>query len=156
MVVPWLLRTNAYRCAMEAGGDGDSATALLDDLERRFVFVVAEAALGTWPDEPGCMVDQIAHLSVVAERPKVRLGVVPQGLVRGGMALPLHGFTVYDQAAVTVETFTRELTLTNEPEVSAYLGIFEGFEQAAVFGDEMRVLDEGIMRDYERVTRSIH
>jgi hypothetical protein len=72
------------------------------------------------------------------------------------LCVPLHGFTLYDQAAVTLETFAHELTLTNEDDVRIYVRVFEGFQRAAVFGGGARALVERVMRDYEKVAHSIH
>ncbi|MCW2938094.1 MAG: hypothetical protein JWN00_1079, partial [Actinomycetia bacterium] len=130
---------------------------VLDDQEKRFSFVIAEQALRTWPGSGDCMPGQLARLLEVAERPNVRLGVVPRSAdVSPVLCVPLHGFTLYDDAAVTVETFAHELTLTNEDDVRIYVRVFEGFQRAAVFGGGARALVERVMRDYEKVAHSIH
>ncbi|MDB4872688.1 MAG: hypothetical protein JWL97_3692 [Gemmatimonadales bacterium] len=159
-VIPALLRTPDYAGSAEPlspGGEAEQA-AVLGEAGRRFVFVVGEAALRTWPGSGACMAGQLAHLLEVAGRPNVRLGVVP-GSVPSGSArswVPLHGFTLYDEAAVTVETFTRELTLSDEHDVRVYIEAFGGFEEAAVFGDEARVLVERAADDLGNVLGSIH
>ena len=150
VVVPRLLWTAEYAAAVGAAVDGAS---VLEDEGRCFVFVVAEAALRTWPGSGECMAGQLARLVEVSGRANVRLGVVPGAAVP---RVPLHGFSVYDDAAVSVETFTRELTLTGADEVRAYVEIFEGFERAAVFGDEARRLMERACRDLQKVLSSIH
>ena len=58
--------------------------------------------------------------------------------------------------ALTLETFAHELTLTNEEDVRIYVRVFEGFQRAAVFGGGACALVERVMRDYEKVARSIH
>ncbi|WP_067806513.1 Scr1 family TA system antitoxin-like transcriptional regulator [Actinomadura formosensis] len=149
-VVPRLLWTAEYATATGVTVDEVS---VLEDEGRRFVFVVAEAVLRTWPGSGACMEGQLARLVEVSGWANVRLGVVP----RAGMPrVPLHGFTVYDDAAVSVETFTRELTLTDADEVRAYVETFERFERAAVFGDEARGLVERAARDLRKVLGSIH
>ncbi|MFD0857216.1 helix-turn-helix domain-containing protein [Actinomadura adrarensis] len=152
-VVPGLLRTAEYAAEFGDGLVGGERALVLDG-DRRLTFVVAEAVLRTWPGSGECMRGQLAYLLGVAERPNIRLGVLA-GSVGFGRS-PLHGFTVYDDAAVSVETFTRELTLSGADEVGEYLGIFEGFERAAVFGDQARVLVEGAARDLDKVLGSIH
>lgn len=104
------------------------------------------------------MPGQLARLVAVAGRPNVRLGVVPAGVgvESGRSGVPLHGFTLYDESAVTVETFTRELTLTDEADVRAYVEVFEGFARSAVFGDEAVELVERVGRDLGKVLGSIH
>jgi transcriptional regulator with XRE-family HTH domain len=160
VVIPGPLRTAGYIAAIQSVSAGDEAdrSAVLDDPERRFTFVITEGALRTWPGSGACMADQLAHLVAVSRRSNVELGVVPASASQASarLAVPLHGFTVYDEAAVTVETFTRELTFTDADEVRAYLEIFEGFRRSAVFGDEARSLVERVAGDYERVLGSIH
>ncbi|WP_433466727.1 Scr1 family TA system antitoxin-like transcriptional regulator [Spirillospora sp. CA-128828] len=150
MVVPRLLWTAEYAAA---AGAGDSAGPSLEGDGRRFSFVVSEAALRTWPGSGECMAGQFAHLLAVSGLEGVRLGVVPREIAP---RVPLHGFTVYDDAAVTVETFTREMTLTDADEVRAYVEIFEGFERAAVFGDSARALVEDAARDLRETLGFIH
>lgn len=50
----------------------------------------------------------------------------------------MHGCTLFDDVAVTVETFTRELTLTHEEEVAAYAEIFEEFRMVECGGGVRR------------------
>ncbi|MFD0685696.1 hypothetical protein [Actinomadura fibrosa] len=57
---------------------------------------------------------------------------------------------------MTVETFTREMTLTGADEVRAYAEIFGAFERAAVFGDEARDLVRRAAHYLENVLGSIH
>jgi hypothetical protein len=85
------------------------------------------------------MAGQLAYLVKASAWSHVRFGVLPGG---AAPRVPLHGFTVYDQAAVTVETFTRELTLTDADEVASYEAIFAEYERAAVFGGQARALVE--------------
>ncbi|XRQ08903.1 Scr1 family TA system antitoxin-like transcriptional regulator [Actinomadura welshii] len=150
VVMPRLLWTAEYAAEMGAEVGGAS---VLEDEGRRFVFVVADSALRTWPGSGKCMVGQLAHLVEVSTWANVRFGVVAGSVVP---RVPLHGFSLYDDAAVSVETFTRELTLTDADEVRAYAEVFEGFERAAVFGDEARRLVEQAGRDLGKVLDSIH
>ncbi|GLW63712.1 transcriptional regulator [Actinomadura rubrobrunea] len=156
LVMPAPLRTAEYVAEAEvaAGGGAADWAALLGDEGRRFTFVVAEAVLRTWPGSGACMAGQFAHVLSVAERPNVRFGVVP-GSAGAWPLVPLHGFTVLGDAAVAVETFTRELTLTDTAEVHRYAEIFERYERLAVFGDEARGLVERAAREVEEITRSI-
>jgi hypothetical protein len=78
---------------------------------------------------------------------------VPAGIVPRA---PLHGFTLYDDVAVTVATFTREMTLTDPDEVRAYAEIFDSFDRAAVFGSRARGLVEKAAQDLRDILNSIH
>ncbi|GAA2729839.1 hypothetical protein GCM10010439_41450 [Actinocorallia aurantiaca] len=151
LTVPAELRTAEYAEAARlevralrpaAGGEG-----------RRVEFVLSEAALRTWPGSGGCMVGQLEHLLRLGVGAEVSLGVLPLNAGRG--VGPSHGFTVFDEAAVSVETFTRELTLSAADEVRAYLDVYEGIRGVAVFGEEARELMERARRDVEGTLRSI-
>ena len=159
-VIPGLLRTAEYVAAAKpiSVGDEVSRAGVLDDEGRRFVFVITEGALRSWPGSGECMPGQLDHLLSVQRRPNVRLGVVPGsvGVDSPRSSVPLHGFTLYDDSAVSLETFTRELMLSHEQDVRVYVEIFEGFVRSAVFGDVARGLVERVGRDYRKVLRSIH
>ncbi|GAA4078905.1 Scr1 family TA system antitoxin-like transcriptional regulator [Actinomadura miaoliensis] len=156
LVMPGPLRTAEYvaECELPAGGAVTDWAAVLGDEGRRFTFVLGEAVLRTWPGAGACMAGQFAHVLAVAGWPNVRLGVVP-GSAGGWPRMPLHGFTVFGEAAVTVETFTRELTLTDAAEVRRYSEIFERYERVAVFGDEARGLVERAAREVAEIIESI-
>jgi hypothetical protein len=159
-VIPGLLRTADYVESADPFSSRGKVerSAGLGEGDRRFVFVIGEAALRSWPGSGACMAGQFGHLLAVAELPDVLLGVVPASLPVSSARswAPLHGFTLYDEAAVTVETFTRELTLTGEHDVRVYAEVFGEFEGEAVYGDEARVLVERAARDLEKVLSSIH
>ncbi|WP_106396566.1 Scr1 family TA system antitoxin-like transcriptional regulator [Actinocorallia populi] len=139
--VPAQLRTAEYAQAARLGGLRPTA----GGGERRVEFVLSEAALRTWPGSGACMAGQLDHLLRVEADPSTSLGVLP--LNTGLAAAPLHGFTVFDETAVSVETFTRELTLSGADEVRAYLDVYGKVRQAAVFGEEARELIERARRD---------
>lgn len=130
-MIPDLLRTARYVAAAKLlASDGQAdRTAVLGDVGRRFTFVLTEGALRMWPGPGACMPDQLGHLLSMIDESNVRLGVVPASvsIVSERWGVPLHGFTLFDDVPVTVETFTRELTLTHEEEVAAYAEIFEEF-----------------------------
>lgn len=160
VVMPGLLRTRGYVEASKPVSSGDEVDRahLLDDADRRFAFVITEGALRTWPGSGACMAGQLAHLLAVSRRSNVELGVVPASVsvASARLALPLHGFTVYDSAAACVETFTRELTLTDARDVAAYTEIFEGFRRSAVFGERGRAVVERVAGELARILDSIH
>lgn len=138
-IIPGPLRTAEYsaQSALFIGSGLVNWAAVLADESRLFTFVLAEAALRTRPGSGTCLPGQIAHLLTLAERPNVRLGIVP-GSADGWPRLPLHGFTVFGTFAVTVETFTREVTYTDAAEVRRYADVFREYERHALFGTEAR------------------
>ncbi|MGK5558134.1 Scr1 family TA system antitoxin-like transcriptional regulator, partial [Actinomadura kijaniata] len=110
------------------------------------------------PGSGECMEEQFARVVEVAGLPHVRLGVVPDVRLRGvGLGhVALHGFTLVDESAVTVETFTREIGLTDEREVRAYAEVFAQVERVAVFGESARELVEQAAADVRRTLKAIH
>jgi hypothetical protein len=68
----------------------------------------------------------------------VRLGIIPFEVQF--MSAPLHGFAVYDEGEVLVETLTATLTLSEPTEITAYLELFGAYANAAVYGPEVRGL----------------
>jgi transcriptional regulator with XRE-family HTH domain len=154
-LMPAPLRTEDYCAASGLADGGPAAVALLADQSRAFTFVLTEAALRTWPGTGEFMPDQLAHLLAQARQPNVRLGVVPAAyspaVPRG--ALPLHGFTLYDDAAVSVSTFTRTLTLTADDDVLVYREVFAALEHAAVFGQEAADLVNAAAREFAKFAK---
>jgi hypothetical protein len=148
--LPELLRTPEYaRAAGVWNATGDLAVSeLLADAQRSFVFVLAEAALRTWPGM-GELGEQLGRVAALADRPNVRLGVIPADADMP--RVPLHGFTMADDRAVRVETFTAELTLTHPGDVSAYAGCFAAFEEVAVFGEAARAAVGRAAADFARI-----
>jgi transcriptional regulator with XRE-family HTH domain len=149
--IPELLRTAGYTWAADLRdtSSGGAADGLLADESRSLVFVLTDAALRTWPGDAD-MGEQLRRVAALVERSNVGIGVLLSGtrLPR----LPLHGFTIADDEAVHVETFTAELTLTNPDDVAAYVGCFAVFEQAAVFGDAAADAIRRAAEDFARLT----
>lgn len=146
-VIPRLLRTVDY--AKAAGARDLGVTGALDDGERDFRFVLTEGALRTWPGSGSVMSTQLDHLVAVSQRANVWLGVVPWSVPLG--VVPPHGFTVYGDEAVLVETFTAEVTIANPDDVAAYRDAFAAVERAAVVGDEARALLAAVRADFGKL-----
>ena len=159
--VPALLQTAEYARrafgAARSEDEEDVARAVAARVERQsilyepgreFSFVLTEGALRTWPGTPGVMLAQLDKIASVSTLENVRLGVVPWSVAVP--YFPLHGFAVYDGTAVTVETFTSELTVDDEADVATYTAIFDAFDVAAIRGDAMRELLERIAEDYRQ------
>ncbi|WP_407110764.1 helix-turn-helix domain-containing protein [Streptomyces sp. DSM 116494] len=113
---------------------------------RESVFVLTEAVLRTWPGTPALMLAQLDRLLAVESLSTVRLGVIPWR--RPVPVLPRHGFTLCDHRAVVVETLGSERVSGDADEVAAYGETFGRFEQAAVFGDEVRELLLLVMKEF--------
>jgi transcriptional regulator with XRE-family HTH domain len=71
VVIPGPLRTAGYIAAIQSVSAGDELdrSAVLDDPERCFTFVITEGALRTWRATDARMADQLAHLVAMSRRP---------------------------------------------------------------------------------------
>ncbi|TQJ54281.1 helix-turn-helix domain-containing protein [Streptomyces sp. SLBN-115] len=122
---------------------------LLYEPGRESVFVLTEAVLRTWPGSPSLMLAQFDRLLAVESLSTVRLGVIPWR--RSVPAMPRHGFTLCDQQSVVVETFRGEQVLDDSAEIAAYEETFRCFEEAAIFGREVRQLLLQVMQEFREM-----
>ncbi|MCX9192092.1 hypothetical protein C3Y87_11840 [Carbonactinospora thermoautotrophica] len=125
---------------------------LLYSPNRHFHFVLTEGALRTWPGSPALMLAQLDRLAQVSTLENVRLGVVPWD--SPVPEVPLHGFAVYDEKAVSIETFGSDVVLLEEPDVQMYLDIFAAFGEAAIYGDAVRELLARLADEYRALASS--
>lgn len=123
---------------------------VLHDRRKRFTFILTEGAL-RWrlcPDE--MMAAQVRHIVTLADRPNVRIGVIPfTARVREA---PLHGFEVFDQRLVTIGLETATITITDSRDIEHYLRLFTTLEKAAEFGNAAIGVLEDIASGYEAMT----
>lgn len=104
----------------------------LDDLDRRFLFVLTEQAVRWRYAGPPVMAAQCRHMADVAERPNVDLSVVPRfGETPGG---PLNTFVVYDHRLVLAELFSGEIALRDARDIAHHLEVFDFFRSRALSG----------------------
>ncbi|MDX3575506.1 helix-turn-helix transcriptional regulator [Streptomyces sp. FL07-04A] len=122
---------------------------LLYEPGRESVFVLTEAVLRTWPGSPSLMLAQFDRLLAVESLSTVRLGVIPWR--RAVPVLPRHGFTLCDERAVVVESFRGERVVDDSDEVAAYEETFRCFEEAALFGAEVRELLLRVMQEFREM-----
>ncbi|WP_405963657.1 helix-turn-helix transcriptional regulator [Streptomyces sp. NBC_00723] len=122
---------------------------LLYEPGRESVFVLTEAVLRTWPGNPSLMLAQFDRLLAVESLSTVRLGVIPWR--RAVPVLPRHGFTLCDERAVVVESFRGERVVDDSDEVAAYEETFRCFEEAALFGAEVRELLLRVMQEFREM-----
>jgi hypothetical protein len=92
------------------------------------------------------MLAQLDRLLAVESLSTVRLGVIPWR--QPVPVLPRHGFTLCDRRAVVVEAFSSERVSGDADEVASYEETFDRFEQAAVFGGEVRELLLRVMKEF--------
>ena len=159
MIIPGLLQTPGYaRAVLEAANRRDGSAASIEDAveqrmrrqellyrrDKRFRFVVAEAALHHRRGDRDTMTAQMDRLLTVAELSNVSLGIIP--FDSSPPYLPLHGFWVQDNTSVVVETVSAELTLTHQSEIEQYLHVFQMASAGARFNSEARSLISGAVK----------
>jgi transcriptional regulator with XRE-family HTH domain len=109
---------------------------VLYESRQRLHLVVTEGALRHTTVTPSVMRAQLDRLISVSTLANVVLGVIP--LDRQLDILPLHGFMIYDDATVRVETVTAELSVADPSEVQLYLKLFKILGDAALYGSSLR------------------
>jgi transcriptional regulator with XRE-family HTH domain len=137
-VIPGLLQTAEYARARFAEGvrrlklsnDINEAVQgriqrqeILYRLDKRFHFVLTEAALRFRLCSPEVMLGQLDRLISFSQLPNVRLGII--GFETQYATSPWHGFWMYDNDKVLVETFSAALDLRQPQEIELYGGLSE-------------------------------
>lgn len=157
-VIPGLFQTADYarRVIGSFGIDpAEIGEAVVSRLERQRVLydeakhidvVITEAALWWRPGPVGVSLAQLDRLDSLVTLPNVELGIVPLDV--GGSEIPLNQFVIFklgaDLDAVTVETYTSEVTVTDPEGVAAYEAIFKRHRASAVYDQEARTLIERV------------
>jgi transcriptional regulator with XRE-family HTH domain len=106
--------------------------------DKRFHFVLTEAALRYRLCPPEIMLGQLDRLISFAALPNVKLGII--GFETAYVVAPAHGFWLLDTERVMVETFSAELNLSQPPEIELYSGIFESLAGVASYGRSARAI----------------
>jgi transcriptional regulator with XRE-family HTH domain len=152
-VVPGLLQTAGYARAVlqlanvfQLGDTAKAAATRIDrqsvlyEEERRFEFLITEAALRFHPGDAATLAAQYNKILTVCTLPSVTLAILPTGTPSS--IVQAHSFVIYKfrdgTAAVTVETYTRELTFTDPQEIQIYERIYESLRADAIVDDDAR------------------
>ncbi|MFE7332835.1 helix-turn-helix domain-containing protein [Streptomyces sp. NPDC057565] len=101
---------------------------------RSFHFLVWEPALHMLLCPREVMAGQLDRLAGVHGMSTVSLGVVPFGAEL--TVVPTHGFWIFDEQLVMVETIGAELRLTDTAEIELYRTVWCELQDVAVFGRE--------------------
>ncbi len=157
-VIPGLLQTAEYARARFAEGirrlkvpnDINEAVArrvqrqdILYRPDKRFHFVLAEAALRFRLCPPDVMLGQLDRLISLSQLPNVRLGII--GFETQYATSPWHGFWMYDNERVLVETLSAELDLRQPQEIELYGNAFEQLAAVASYGRSARAIINRVM-----------
>jgi transcriptional regulator with XRE-family HTH domain len=110
---------------------------LLYEPERRFHFVLTEAALRYRLCTPEVMLAQLDRLLALSTLPTAKFGVIGFETPYAAAA-PQHGFWLLDDDHVRVETFSAELNLAQPQEIEHYGKVFESLAGIASYGRAAR------------------
>jgi transcriptional regulator with XRE-family HTH domain len=152
-VIPGLLQTPEYARARFAQGitmfqvpndinEAVQARAKRQEMlyrpDKRFHFVLTEAALRFRLCAPEIMLGQLDRLVSLSALPNVKLGII--GFDTQYVVAPWHGFWILDHDRVMVETYSAELNLAQPPEVELYGQVFEQLAAIASYGRAARTI----------------
>jgi hypothetical protein len=158
--IPGLLQTAQYAHArfmqtarvFQVANDIDEAVRarlirqeMLYRTDKRFHFVLTEAALRYRLCPPPVMLGQLDRLVSLAALPSVRLGIV--GFDTEYVTAPAHGFWIFDGERVIVETYSAELNLAQPQEVELYARVFDSLATSASYGRAARAIITHVIDD---------
>lgn len=106
--------------------------------DKRFHFVLTEAALRYRLCPPEIMLGQLDRLISFSQLPNVKLGII--SFETAYVVAPAHGFWILDNDRVMVETFSAELNLAQPQELALYGGIFDSLAAVASYGRSARTI----------------
>jgi transcriptional regulator with XRE-family HTH domain len=159
-VIPGMLQTALYARARFAEGirrlklpnDLDAAVQariqrqeILYRPDKRFHFVMTEAALRFQLCPPEVMLGQLDRLVSFSALPNVRLGII--GFETPYDTSPWHGFWIYDNDRVLVETFSALLDLRQPQEIQLYATAFDELAAVASYGRTARAIITRVIDD---------
>lgn len=113
--------------------------------DKRFHFVLTEAALRYRLCPPEVMLGQLDRLVSFSALPNVKLGII--GFETAYVVAPAHGFWLLDNDRVMVETFSAELNLAQPQELALYGGIFDSLAAVASYGRSARAIINRVVDD---------
>lgn len=119
---------------------------LLYRRDKRFCFVITEAALRYRLCPREVMLAQLDRLVALSALRNVRLGVIAFDTSSPLAVAPAHGFWLHDDR-VLVETISAELHLTQPRELELYANVFDKLAAAARYGTEARALITRVIDD---------
>ncbi|WP_199844210.1 helix-turn-helix domain-containing protein [Streptomyces sp. RTd22] len=119
---------------------------------RIFNVLLGEQALYSNHGGSEVMRAQLDRLLAVLALPRLSLGIVPRS---APLALWLgHGFSMFDDRLVMVETYSAEMSVTQPREIDLYRKAFEFHRQSAVYGQPARDLILAAIHHYDRMSEN--
>jgi hypothetical protein len=118
---------------------------VLYDQGKRFEFLLLESALRLRVCPAEVQRGQLGHLLALSTLSNVELGVIPADSQLA--TAPMHGFWIFDDELVLVETIAAELMLRESEDIALYGSVFGALREAASFDDEMRLVLAGLLKE---------
>lgn len=113
--------------------------------DKRFHFVITEAALRYRLVGRDIMIGQLDRLMAMTSMRNVKLGIIDFNTQY--VTDPRHGFWVYDDHLVQFESYSAEINLRQPQEIELYSGIFEHLAAVASYGSEARAIISRVMHE---------
>jgi transcriptional regulator with XRE-family HTH domain len=113
--------------------------------DRRFHFVITEAALRYRLVGSDILIGQLDRLMAMTAMRNVKLGVID--FKTQYVADPRHGFWIYDEQLVQFESYSAEINLRQPQEIELYASIFGHLAAVASYGGEARAIISRVMRE---------
>ncbi|MYW91677.1 helix-turn-helix domain-containing protein [Amycolatopsis rubida] len=113
--------------------------------DKRFYFVITEAALHYRLVPPEVMIGQLDRLMAISTMRNVKLGVI--GFKTQYATDPRHGFMMLDDFLVRFESYSAELNLKQPHELELYASIFEHHAAVASYGAAARTIIGRVMEE---------
>lgn len=118
---------------------------LLYRRDKRFHFVLTEAALRYRRSSLDVQIAQLDRLMTLSALPNVKLGII--GFEAQYAVGPWHAFWLRDQHRVTIETFSAELNLAQPQEIELYARVFDQLAAVASYGRAARAIITRVIDD---------
>jgi transcriptional regulator with XRE-family HTH domain len=122
---------------------------LIHDPARRFEFIIGETALRSEVCPPAVMRAQLDLVRALSNLETVEVSILPTDVKLP--FLPLHGFWIFDDELVSVETVHTRVEARDPSEVALYLRVFGQLKAAAHDGEEARALLTRAIEDWRRI-----
>lgn len=113
--------------------------------DKRFHFILTEAALRYRLVSVDVMLAQLDRLMALTAMRNVHLGVI--GFTTQYITDPRHGFWLLDNDLVRIETYSAELNLRQPQEIELYTSVFEQLAAVASYGGAARAIITRVMED---------
>jgi transcriptional regulator with XRE-family HTH domain len=122
---------------------------LLHDPAKRFQFIIGEAALRSQVCPPALMRAQLDLVRALSNLETVEVSILPTDAKLP--FLPLHGFWIFDDELVSVETVHTRVEARDPSEVALYVRVFDLLKAAAHGGEAARALLTRAIEDWRRI-----